>query len=545
MAATEQLKFELLGDSSSLENAGKRGSAALNSIKKPAGDASQSLVNLSRVAQDAPYGFIGIANNLNPLLESFQRLSKETGGTKNALASLGGALTGPEGIGLALGVVSSLLVAFGGKLFGATSDAEKLDTAIKKMNDTFNAMEKSIDRVKSSLDFSTKLEQLNIQIANFGKIGGGNVESINAQIDANKKLIDEIKKKRDIFKETSKFAFGTAGGGDLDPSLTGAAEKFAQTMQKIRDKTLKNEAGDLVGKFGHIKLDPRLTAEIKSKVIKFNEQITEIERNNAILQKQITLDTLENQRTANEKASQEDSKKISKLKAAIKAEEDLRLRHEKYMKSIDTSFALPSGSELGDVLYKISQPINVKTRVNIVPDSVTFNPNEALDFVKKQQDAELLANTISGSLTPAFQDMFSAILAGENPLKAFFKSLAQEIQRLISQLIAAAIRALVLKILIPGAAGAGGGGLLRAAAGGSSLGGFAQGGVVPPGYANDSYPALLTSGEVVTPQKNWNQLINAVNMGGTGGGGTIVHEISGDTLRLWLERANTNKGLFG
>ena len=33
--------------------------------------ASQSLINLGRVAQDAPFGFIGIANNINPLLESF------------------------------------------------------------------------------------------------------------------------------------------------------------------------------------------------------------------------------------------------------------------------------------------------------------------------------------------------------------------------------------------------------------------------------------------------------------------------------------------
>jgi len=75
---------------------------------KPTGDATQSLVNLSRVAQDAPYGFMGIANNLNPLLESFQRLSKETGSSTSALKSMASGLMGPAGIGLALGVVSSL-----------------------------------------------------------------------------------------------------------------------------------------------------------------------------------------------------------------------------------------------------------------------------------------------------------------------------------------------------------------------------------------------------------------------------------------------------
>ena len=75
----------------------------MSNIKKPSADATNALFNLSRVAQDAPYGFIGIANNLNPLLESFQRLQKESNGTKGALASIVSGLTGPAGIGLAVG----------------------------------------------------------------------------------------------------------------------------------------------------------------------------------------------------------------------------------------------------------------------------------------------------------------------------------------------------------------------------------------------------------------------------------------------------------
>jgi len=85
----------------------------MNAVGRPAADATNALGNLSRVAQDAPYGFIGIANNLNPLLESFQRLSKESGSSSAALKSMVAGLTGPAGIGIALGVVSSLVVAFG------------------------------------------------------------------------------------------------------------------------------------------------------------------------------------------------------------------------------------------------------------------------------------------------------------------------------------------------------------------------------------------------------------------------------------------------
>jgi hypothetical protein len=107
----------------------------MNKVGKPAGDATQSLINFSRIAQDAPYGIIGIANNLNPMLESFERLSKTEGGTKKALAAMAEGLMGPAGIGVALGIVSSLAVTFSKQISeyfkGATSD---LDAFIAKIN---------------------------------------------------------------------------------------------------------------------------------------------------------------------------------------------------------------------------------------------------------------------------------------------------------------------------------------------------------------------------------------------------------------------------
>lgn len=78
-------------------------------IPKGSNQATNALTNLSRVAQDAPFGFIGIQNNLNPLLESFGRLKQETGSSGAALKALGSSLAGPAGVGLALGVVTGLI----------------------------------------------------------------------------------------------------------------------------------------------------------------------------------------------------------------------------------------------------------------------------------------------------------------------------------------------------------------------------------------------------------------------------------------------------
>lgn len=116
---------------------------ALKKMVPASGEATQSLVNLSRVAQDAPYGFIGIANNINPLLESFQRLKASTGTTGGALKALGKELTGAGGIGLAVGVVSSLLVVFGDKLFGTSKKAKEASEEVDRLNKVLKDTERT------------------------------------------------------------------------------------------------------------------------------------------------------------------------------------------------------------------------------------------------------------------------------------------------------------------------------------------------------------------------------------------------------------------
>ena len=112
--------------------------AAFKRVTPITNQVNQSLVNVSRVAQDAPYGFIGIANNLNPLLESFQSLQKTTGSASSALKEMAKGLMGPAGIGLALGVVSSLIVAFGPKIAKFINGTDAASEAQDKFAESLN-----------------------------------------------------------------------------------------------------------------------------------------------------------------------------------------------------------------------------------------------------------------------------------------------------------------------------------------------------------------------------------------------------------------------
>lgn len=108
-----------------------------------ANQASNSMMNLSRVVQDAPFGFMGVANNINPLLESFQRLKAETGSTGNALKALASSFMGGAGLGLAVSVATSLLVVFGDKLFATSKSANDFSEANKKLAEGLQSAKES------------------------------------------------------------------------------------------------------------------------------------------------------------------------------------------------------------------------------------------------------------------------------------------------------------------------------------------------------------------------------------------------------------------
>jgi hypothetical protein len=190
--------------------------------------AGLALNDLSRIAQDAPYGFIGISNNLNPMLESFQRLQKESGSTSAALKAMASSLMGPAGIGLAIGVVSSLLVVFGDKLF-KSSDANKAAAEkTKEHTDALKAQKQAIEQIYSSV---AKEET---QVISLIAVLDNENETRNRKV----KALDELKKiNPQIFQ-------GLKLENDVVVGLNNAYEKYLNSLNaiillKIKQKELE------------------------------------------------------------------------------------------------------------------------------------------------------------------------------------------------------------------------------------------------------------------------------------------------------------------
>lgn len=143
---------------------------------------------------------------------------------------------------------------------------------------------------------------------------------------------------------------------------------------------------------------------------------------------------------------------------------------------------------------EIKKQLSEATSFNKILD-LNVKLNEISPFEGITKEAAAMAKTVDGLVTPAFENLFTAIEQGGNPLKALFKGIESAVAQLIAKLIQAAIEAAIINAITGGGfAGATGfGGIFK------KLLGFSEGGEVagPGGPRSDAIPAMLSNGEYV------------------------------------------------
>lgn len=563
-ANTQDLQTGLNQAAQSVTNFGTQVAKAA----KPTGDATNALTNLSRVAQDAPYGFMGIANNLNPLLESFQRLSKETGSAGGALKAMVGGLMGPAGIGLALGAVSSLLVAFGDDILnfvtklaeGSTASIQFKDAfkgigseftgAVKKVNDVeiaFAEYHKGLLTGEQALKFYN--DQLGKNLGVKSNINDAekvfkdkSADYVEASLQraladaASKKAAEELLKIKMLESTGGK---GSTLGDQLKEFYFGSKQAVDLINKKSLEKNVK-ESEDIIANFKKIAQDASEAASKISKATKIDlapekVKLPKKERDYTL---QDTIADFENDIKATNKWADEQMKIYNKM-------------YEFYKKYGDAVKAVTNASLTRDMIAdqdkrreKQEDKIPISERKIEIPPHIKMMEQGIKKFDKElkdsQENMQKYAEFMATTLTDGIITMFDAFAQGENPLEALGNFVGDLIRKLAEAAIQAAILQGIMMLLNPAGAAAGGGffGSFK------KILGFAEGGVV-------SQPTIAMVGEggqseAIMPLNKLGNMMNSTfaagAMSGTGGGnGQFV--LKGNDLVLALQRSNYSLNL--
>ena len=130
-----------------------KGLSTATKANKNLGDASgaatSSVMELSRVVSDAPYGIRGMANNITQLVSQMGFASKKAGGFGNALKEMGKQFMGPLGIVFLITAAVSALDFF----YGAATKAEKATKDLTSQTFALQQVAKS---------YTDQLQDLNI-----------------------------------------------------------------------------------------------------------------------------------------------------------------------------------------------------------------------------------------------------------------------------------------------------------------------------------------------------------------------------------------------
>ena len=198
---------------SSVQRIGQTATSSFKKVQDSSKGARTALTSLTLVAQDLPFGLIAIQNNIPNLLQSFQSLKAETGGTKKAFAELGAALQGPVGALFALSAGISI-VTFLTQKYGSLGNA--IDAIIGK-----SVSLKSIqDKLNKSFDDTIKSSAG--EIANLNSL-------VNILTNANSKKEQQLGAYDELNKKYPGFLFNI----DRENIATATSAKLIAERTKL------------------------------------------------------------------------------------------------------------------------------------------------------------------------------------------------------------------------------------------------------------------------------------------------------------------------
>jgi hypothetical protein len=124
---------------------------SFDNLKRSAGAASGAAISFGRIIQDAPFGIIGVANNIQNFGEQFAALGGKATTAGQKLSMFFSALIAPANLAiLAVSALTAAYQAYSLGLFDAEEETKDLRTESEKLNDSLDTFKKNLSDVDNA-----------------------------------------------------------------------------------------------------------------------------------------------------------------------------------------------------------------------------------------------------------------------------------------------------------------------------------------------------------------------------------------------------------
>jgi hypothetical protein len=195
--AKAKAEFKALEGSAAKTNSklGKSSSSSakgVNKLTKSTANGASAMTAFSRTVQDAPFGIMGVSNNITNLTEQFGYLKNKTGSAKGAIGAMLKDLKGFGGITLLISLATSALLVFGDKIFKTKNKAkilrEEQEKLTQSLDDYVNGLD-SVSRANIKGEKSAQKELITLGLLR------SQIEDTTLSTNKRKGAIEELRKK--------------------------------------------------------------------------------------------------------------------------------------------------------------------------------------------------------------------------------------------------------------------------------------------------------------------------------------------------------------